>query len=257
VPVELLGGVRFAMTEEWTLTGGAGAGLSNGYGTPDWRVFFGITGQWVTGGWWWVDYRQPGFRGEVDPCDERSQARGRRLRFDPIADCPEPVVVLDEEEREARMAILEEPPVRVPRQPREPREPEVVQEQDEGAASLRHGAIIITEQVNFRVGSAEILEDSYPVLDAVVRILRRQEDIRLMRVEGHTDSVGNANANLRLSQARSESVRDYLVRNGIAPERVQAIGYGEERPVADNSTDEGRALNRRVEFNVLDMGDSQ
>jgi OmpA-OmpF porin, OOP family len=91
----------------------------------------------------------------------------------------------------------------------------------------------------------------------VVRILRRQEDIRLMRVEGHTDSVGNANANLRLSQARSESVRDYLVRNGIAPERVQAIGYGEERPVADNSTDEGRALNRRVEFNVLDMGDSQ
>ncbi len=255
VPVELLGGVRFKMHEDWTLTGGAGAGLSNGYGTPDWRVFFGVTGQWVTGGWWWVDYRQPGFRAEVDPCDERSQARGRRLRFEP-ADCPEPEV--EERDIQERASILEDPPTRVPRQPREPREPEYeLPEQDEGPASLRQGAIIITEQVNFATGSADILPESYDVLDAVVRILRRQDDIRLMRVEGHTDSVGNANANLRLSQSRSEAVREYLIRHGIAPERVEAIGYGEERPVADNSTAEGRAENRRVEFNILEMGDSR
>ena len=257
VPVELKGALRYRFFEDWAVTGGMGAGLTDGVGTPDWRFFIGVNGQWVTGGWWHVDYSQPGFRAEMDPCDDRlTDQTGRRLRFNP-PDCPEldPEPVISHEDRVAILERAAPPALR-----RRPPAPPPVADDDDGdggGASLRQGMIFITEQVNFGLGSADIMEDSYSVLNDVVRLLRRHDDIRLIRIEGHTDSVGRASNNLRLSRQRAESVRQYLIDGGIEPHRVEAIGYGQSQPIADNSTQEGRAENRRVEFNILEMGSGE
>jgi outer membrane protein OmpA-like peptidoglycan-associated protein len=69
-----------------------------------------------------------------------------------------------------------------------------------------------------------------------------------MVIEGHTDNIGDDDSNLRLSIARAEAARAWLIEAGVEPERVVAVGYGEERPIGDNSTSDGRAVNRRVEF---------
>ncbi len=68
-----------------------------------------------------------------------------------------------------------------------------------------------------------------------------------VRIAGHTDGVGDPEENQRLSEARAEAVRDYLVSHGIDASRVEAVGYGDTQPVASNDTDEGRAQNRRIE----------
>ncbi len=72
-----------------------------------------------------------------------------------------------------------------------------------------------------------------------------------MTVQGHTDAVGNAEANKALSQERAQAVVDYLVSKGVDPAQLQAVGYGQEKPVAENSTKEGQFKNHRIEFEVL------
>lgn len=116
----------------------------------------------------------------------------------------------------------------------------------EGGRIELHGAI------NFDTAKATIKPDSWPVLDAVAEILRANPQIRKVRVEGHTDSVGRADFNLDLSRRRAAAVVRYLVGKGIAPSRFESAGYGEERPIASNETALGRAQNRRVEFTIID-----
>ncbi len=72
-----------------------------------------------------------------------------------------------------------------------------------------------------------------------------------IEVAGHTDSVGDEEVNLQLSQQRADAVRKYLVQSGVPPEQVEATGYGENQPIADNATVEGRKTNRRIEFRVV------
>jgi outer membrane protein OmpA-like peptidoglycan-associated protein len=71
------------------------------------------------------------------------------------------------------------------------------------------------------------------------------------RLEGHTDSVGDADANKKLSQDRADAVREIMTGNGIAASRLSTTGYGQEKPIASNDTDEGRAQNRRLELVVV------
>ncbi len=73
-----------------------------------------------------------------------------------------------------------------------------------------------------------------------------------MRIEGHTDSVGNDTANLKLSQKRADSVMAQLIKLGIDPGRLEAVGFGETKPIASNATKAGKAENRRTEFNIVD-----
>ncbi len=110
---------------------------------------------------------------------------------------------------------------------------------------------IILENVRFRSGSTDLLEASFLELDGVVRLMEARDDIRI-EILGHTDDVGDDQDNLLLSQNRAQSVADYLISRGISSSRLSAIGYGESRPIAENTTEEGRAQNRRVEFRVLD-----
>ncbi len=104
--------------------------------------------------------------------------------------------------------------------------------------------------VNFLVNSAEITVDSYRLLDEAAAMLRTYENLHI-EVQGHTDSDGADHFNLDLSQRRSESVRTYLVRRGISPDRLEANGYGEDVPLVSNQTSKGKAVNRRVEFQVI------
>lgn len=110
--------------------------------------------------------------------------------------------------------------------------------------------IEITEQIFFEFGKSRILPVSFPLLDEIARIMIENPDL-VVQVEGHTDSKGSFNFNMKLSQARANSVRKYLINKGVEPERLKAVGFGPTRPVADNLTEEGRAKNRRVEFTII------
>ena len=111
-------------------------------------------------------------------------------------------------------------------------------------------AIEIVETIHFDFAKADIKPIGKAVLDArVVPALRANPDAKI-RIVGHTDSVGPAEYNLGLSLRRAESVRDYLVSQGISITRLSVIGKGEDFPIASNDTREGRADNRRVEFEI-------
>ncbi len=110
----------------------------------------------------------------------------------------------------------------------------------------------VLEDCNFETGKADLEEDSYKVIDELVAYLKRKEDVRI-ELGGHTDNVGSAKSNQVLSEARANTVRDYLLSKGIDPERVTAKGYGLTVPVESNKTAEGRALNRRTEVKILDQ----
>lgn len=103
--------------------------------------------------------------------------------------------------------------------------------------------------INFETGSDVIDPSSYTVLDNVVNLMNLNSNYKLV-IEGHTDSQGDDELNMKLSEKRANAVKNYLVTKGIDATRLTAIGYGETKPVADNSTAEGRAENRRVELKV-------
>ncbi len=107
--------------------------------------------------------------------------------------------------------------------------------------------IELKQTVYFDTNKATIKAVSFPLLNEVALALADHPTIAV-RIEGHTDSQGKDAANLKLSQRRAESVRTYLIAKGVAGERMDAQGYGETVPIADNRTGAGRAQNRRVEF---------
>ncbi|MGV6847966.1 MAG: OmpA family protein [Marinibacterium sp.] len=102
----------------------------------------------------------------------------------------------------------------------------------------------------FAPGSARLDAASAPLLRSLAEIINRCPGLTI-EVAGHTDSIGGADANQRLSERRAISVTDYLARIGVSGNRVRAAGYGEARPVATNATAQGRARNRRIEFTIL------
>ncbi len=112
--------------------------------------------------------------------------------------------------------------------------------------------IAITEAVHFQTAKAIILPESYALLDDVAAVLQATPEIRLVQVEGHTDDEGSPQGNQVLSEDRAAAIVAYLVHKGIAPERLSSVGYGQSRPVADNTTEQGRAQNRRVVFVVAE-----
>lgn len=109
--------------------------------------------------------------------------------------------------------------------------------------------VIRLRGVEFEFNKADLAGASSVVLDAAVEGLLLCPNVPV-RVEGHTDSIGTDEYNMNLGQRRADTVRDYLVRAGVSAGRVTARSYGESRPIATNATDEGRALNRRVELHA-------
>jgi OOP family OmpA-OmpF porin len=113
------------------------------------------------------------------------------------------------------------------------------------------GAAARARPIIFAPGSAVFESESRRSLDGLAEILRRCTSGRI-EIGGHTDSQGSEKLNQRLSQARAEAVLDALIARGVALDRLSARGYGEEQPVANNDSEAGRALNRRIAFSVLD-----
>jgi len=103
--------------------------------------------------------------------------------------------------------------------------------------------------INFGNAEAVILPDSYGILDRLVNVVKQCSAFEI-NIEGHTDSSGSAAFNQRLSQDRASAVVDYLVSKGVSRAQMVAQGFGETRPIGDNSTPEGKALNRRIEFTI-------
>lgn len=103
--------------------------------------------------------------------------------------------------------------------------------------------------VNFEFNSAKLTKESFPILLNAIQVLNDKPEMKV-EIRGHTDNIGSEQYNLILSERRANTVKDYLVVNGIAAERLEAKGIGESEPIADNNTPEGRALNRRIEFRI-------
>ena len=121
---------------------------------------------------------------------------------------------------------------------------------------VRKDRIELKQQVHFATNKARILPDSFELLRQVARAMKDAPHVQ-MRVEGHTDNVGKLEANMTLSQARADSVRDYLLKQGVEQKQVIAEGYGPTRPIASNLTKAGKAANRRVEFRMVEAKDGK
>lgn len=109
----------------------------------------------------------------------------------------------------------------------------------------------ILDKVYFDTGKATIQKRSNALLDNVAQVLNAHPEIVLVQVEGHTDNVGVPEKNKKLSQDRADSVKNYLVKKGVADARLKAVGFGQDRPAETNDTPAGRDANRRVEFNIV------
>jgi outer membrane protein OmpA-like peptidoglycan-associated protein len=115
---------------------------------------------------------------------------------------------------------------------------------------IEKGQTIRLNSIFFDIGKATLREESFPELDRLLVLLQQNPKLEI-EISGHTDNVGGDASNMKLSNERAEAVTTYLNYRGITVNRIIAKGYGKTKPAATNSTEEGRQLNRRVEFTIL------
>ncbi len=112
------------------------------------------------------------------------------------------------------------------------------------------GPGIVLNGVNFDTGKAVLRSESFPQFDSIVEYMTHKKSARV-EISGHTDNVGNAKTNKKLSEKRAQACRDYLISKGIDGSRIEAVGYGDERAIAPNDSEDGRQKNRRIEATEL------
>jgi OmpA-OmpF porin, OOP family len=145
------------------------------------------------------------------------------------------------------MSIVPEQPISAPI---ETRTPAVAAPDDRAKACQRQlDALLADEMIHFEVLSAAISPSSKDLLEELSKALDQCPDARI-EIAGHTDGDGIADLNLKLSEARAESVRNSLIHMGISGDRLVAVGYGSSQPIADEMVENGRQQNRRIEFKV-------
>ena len=122
-------------------------------------------------------------------------------------------------------------------------------EVDEKGCEIKRDTVKVSlsGDTNFESGKAVLLSNAFPVLNNLVESMNKDTKAKL-RIEGYTDSIGSESYNLELSRKRAQAVADYLISQGINPNRLQVVPMGESNPIASNKTAEGRAMNRRVEI---------
>src|SRR4030095_5054772 len=124
-------------------------------------------------------------------------------------------------------------------------------------AKIVENRIVIDEKIQFEYDKAIILPVSHGILDEVVKVMNENPHVKKVRVEGHASDEGHGEAsnqyNKALSDRRAHAVMDYLISKGIDKARLDSIGYGVEKPIAPNDSEEGREKNRRVEFNIVEQ----
>jgi OmpA-OmpF porin, OOP family len=245
-PIEGLLGAHFAVTPDWTLGVGAAPG-TDGVGSPSWRFVAGIQ--------FFPAFKLPTKAAPPPPPPPPPPpAPVPPPPPKPVAPPPKPAP----------------PPPPPPPPPPTDRDGDGIVDPEDAcpdAAGPRNddpvrngcpvarivgGQIQIREQVKFKTDSAVILKESSYILVGVVKLLRENPEIKRLRVEGHTDTQGKPRRNKKLSERRAASVVKWLVKSGIAKKRLTSAGFGQERPIATNQTEEGRKENRRVEFHIVE-----
>lgn len=108
--------------------------------------------------------------------------------------------------------------------------------------------ICAVDVINFEFGKSSINKNSYAYLDKIVMLMKRTN--LCIEIKGHTDNVGKEDFNLELSRKRAKAVYDYLIKKGVSPSKLSYTYYGMTKPIASNDTEEGRLINRRVEFEI-------
>ncbi len=124
-------------------------------------------------------------------------------------------------------------------------------EKDLSLVPIEVGQVVRLNNIFFEFGKAALKAASFPELNRVVSFMKENQKVKI-QISGHTDNIGSERTNLFLSQIRAESVMSFLIEKGVAKDRIIAKGYGEQNPIASNASEDGRALNRRVEFKIIE-----
>jgi outer membrane protein OmpA-like peptidoglycan-associated protein len=119
-------------------------------------------------------------------------------------------------------------------------------------AALRKKMVLQLRNIQFDYNSSALTPSSHIELDKLANLMQENPSMHI-ELSAHTDDVGSEQFNQRLSQQRGESAKKYLLRKGVAPERIEAKGYGKSKPLVPNDSEENRAINRRVEFTINDI----
>ncbi len=233
-------GLRAALSSKLSVEAGVGAGLGPaGYGHERWRAFFG--------------FRWGGVSASVAPFVGPIQDRDGDGIPDDEDQCP------DEPGPAELDGCPDDDGDGIPnREDKCPNQPGPAEHDGcplaEGDPLIEIGSrrILLNDSIHFDTGKDTIKSESFPLLDEVARLLQDHTEMKRVRVEGHTDNVGNAGYNKDLSARRAVSVVRYLIGKGVGPSRLIPAGYGFEQPIASNATALGRAKNRRVVFTILD-----
>ncbi|MFI5296765.1 MAG: OmpA family protein [Polyangiales bacterium] len=271
--LEVILGAHYT-TGDWRIGAGAGPGVTNGVGTPTLRVLLSL--EWApTPKKKSTDSDGDGIRDKNDACPDVPGVKSD----DPAKNgCPDDgaidtdgdgVADTDDACVEVKGIKTDDPKTNGCPVDRDSDGDGIVDSQDacpdhagpadpdpkrNGCPTVRveHGQVKILDQIKFKTGSAEILRESMPIVEAVAKVLKEVPEIKKLRVEGHTDNRGSAAGNKDLSKRRAAAVMAALVRLGIESGRLESVGYGDEKPIETNDTDAGRTNNRRVEFHIID-----
>lgn len=244
-PREANVGVRLPLFERAVATAGLGYGFSTAVGTPSWRFFGAVA--WALGGNHVAAPVPPPPPERVEEPPPRREPDVAPAVVVHVTPATEPPAL----EVQPEPSVEPEPLVAAVTPP--PPEPLVVAAPAPAVhrVTVTREKLELTDAIHFITASAKIHIDSYGLLDEVASALKEHPEITLLQIEGHTDNVGPPKKNLNLSAARAKSVLQYLVNKGIAKERLSSRGFGQTKPLASNQTAEGRAQNRRVEFQIL------
>jgi len=253
----------------------AGTGLTHGVGSPDARVVFQLgylsngheRGPKPTAG----DRDRDGILDSVDQCPSEPEDRDD---FEDADGCPDP-----DNDRDGILDASDACPVEAEDQdgfedadgcPEPDNDADGVLDTDDACPMVKgtlsdrgcpsrvqfteEGELIILDQIMFDTNQAVILPESFPILEAVRTTLDKRSSSAALRIEGHTDSVGQDFKNMTLSQQRAAAVRAWLTEHGTTAARLLPYGCGEKHPIASDDTPEGRAQNRRVVFQLVEEG---
>ncbi len=264
LPLEIMAAVKYRTNVDVVLTGGAGVGLTDALGSPLFRVMAGVYYDKVLHNCPAGPEDYDGFQDD-DKCvdldndgdgieDKNDKCPDVAEDFDNFQDddgCPEydndgdgvpdvvdkcPLLEEDKDNYEDDDGCPEEGP-------------------GKATVKITDSQLLLSSKIYFDYGKADIKEISYTILDKVAETLNKNINIIHVTVEGHTDNEGTIEYNTGLSELRAKSVVEYLIGKNVAKERLTYRGFGFDRPKASNETEEGRAINRRVEFKIEKDGD--
>lgn len=258
--LELRGMGAYDLRGSMQVFGGAGLGLVRGWGTPDWRLFAGVRygkaappppapapAPVVVAVAEPPDRDHDGIPDAKDACPDEPETKNGYQDEDGCPDEVPPPPPPPDTDRDGDGV-----PDRIDNCPDEPGPASNQGCAEKQLVQLTAEHLEILEKVYFHSEKDVIESRSFPLLENVVAVLKAHPELKHVLVEGHTDSRGTLEYNQKLSERRALAVMKFLVDRGIDPGRLKAQGFGRSRPVANDSTPEGREKNRRVVFTVLD-----